>query len=137
MTLKEIIDAMVLFPPLFKDIALIAIILSLVEISPIKVNPWKWLKSFAELPSRLDKLENEVNSDRAFRWRSMILTRADHVRRGDKLSEERWGDTIETIDRYEDFCRDNPGIKNGKAKVAIEYLREKYEIVFKEKDYLI
>ena len=67
----------------------------------------------------------------------MILSRSDDVRRGEKLSEERWSDTIETIDRYEKFCKDHPGIKNGKANVAIEYLHEKHKYVYENKDYLV
>lgn len=137
MTLAEIMDATMFIPPIIKDIACVAIIFSLIEIAPIKINPWKWLKAFVALPSRLDKLEKEVNADRAYRWRSMILTRADFVRRGEKFSEERWNDTVETIDHYEKFCRDNPDVKNGKASTAIEYLRDQYKMAYKEKDYLI
>lgn len=137
MTLAEIMDATMFIPPIIKDIAFVAVIFSLIEIAPVKVNPWKWIKAFIALPSRLDKLEKEVNADRAYRWRSMILTRADFIRRGELLSEERWNDTVETIDHYERFCKDNPDIKNGKASIAIEYLREQYKVAFKENNYLV
>lgn len=143
MTLKEVVDATMLIPPILKDLAAVAIIFSLIEIAPIKLNPWKWIKAFIALPTRLNQLETEFNHDRAFRWRSMILTRADHIRRGDKLSKERWDDTIETIDHYEAYCErqeliKDDGIKflNGKAKVAIAYLREHYRLAYDNNDFL-
>lgn len=142
MSMKEFIDAMTLFPPIFKDIGILAIILSLVQISPIKLNPWTWLKSFAELPSRLAELEKKVDMNELFHWRSMILSRADHVRAGSKLSKERWNHTIETIDDYERACKNleekyGKEFQNGKAKAAIHYLKKKHEVVYETNDYLV
>ena len=136
MNIMDFLNKVVILPPFLIDCTIIAAILGLIEISPLKINPWKWIKSFIQLPTRLNRLENEFNNDRAYRWRSMILSRSDHVRRKDKLSEERWGDTIETIDRYEKYCNDNPEFKNGKATTAIQYLREQYKIVYEKHDYL-
>ena len=140
MNMQEIIDALWLPPLFFKDFAILAIVLSLIEVSPLKVNPWKWLKEFANLPKRLAELERDYLNDKAYRWRAMILARADHVRRGEKLSEERWSDTITTIAYYEDYCHQqeeqHTGFINGKADAAIEYLKKKYKVVYETGDYL-
>ena len=143
MSMKEFIDAMVLFPPIFKDIGILAIILSLVQISPIKLNPWTWLKSFAELPKRLDeqseqikRLEHEFYDDRAFRWRQMIVNRGDRVQDGHKLRREVWNDTIETIDNYEKYCDKHPEFRNELATITIEYMRHKYQEALETKDFL-
>ena len=141
MNIKEFIDAMCLFPPFFKDLAILMAILSLVEISPVKLNPWKWIKKFIELPDRLDKLEQTYNNDKAYRWRRMILATADRVMRGEKLSEERWNDTIETIDNYLNYCEEQERLNsttfiNGKANAAIEYLQDKYKEVLELGDFL-
>lgn len=141
MDMKEFIDAMTLFPPFFKDLAIVSVILSCIQISPLKLNPWSWIKSFIDLPNRLLELEKKVDMNELFHWRSMILSRADHVRQGSKLSKERWNHTIETIDDYERTCKILEGkygkeFKNGKAKAAIHYLKKKHEVVYETNDYL-
>lgn len=136
MTMKEVIDAMLLFPPLFKDVALVALILSLIQISPLKLNPWEWLKSFISLPKRIEKLENEFNDDRAFRWRSMIISRGNRVQDGFKMRKEVWKDTIETIDNYEKYCNQHPNFRNELASMTIAYMRHKYMEACENNDFL-
>lgn len=138
----DIITILGVIPPTVKELGFLMIVLSLVEISPIKFNPWKWLKSFLELPIRLAELEKKVDMNELFHWRSMILSRADHVRLGSKLSKERWNHTIETIDDYERACqilekKFDKEFKNGKAKAAIHYLKKKHEWVYENNDYLV
>ena len=129
MNMKEVIDAMLLFPPFIKDFAIVAVLLSLIEVSPLKLNPWKWLKSFVELPDRVEKLEREFKDDRAFRWRQMIVNRGDKIEDGRKLRREVWKDTMETIDNYEKYCEKNPDFRNELANQTIKYLRDKYQEV--------
>ena len=141
MTAREIIEALWLPPLIFKDLGIIVVILTIIEITPIKLNPWKWIKNFVKLPERLNTLETEYYNDKAYRWRAMILNRSDRVRRGEKLSEERWSDTIETIDRYLEYCAEQEKKKdttfiNGKATAAIEYLQETYKRVLETRDFL-
>ena len=126
MTVQDILTILGGIPPTFKEIGILVILLSLVEISPIKLNPWKWVKSFVALPTRLEKLEREFNDDRAFRWRSMIINRADRVQDGHKLRREVWKDTIDTITNYEKYCTAHPDFRNEFATMTIEYMRHKY-----------
>ena len=142
MTMKDIIDALVLPPLIFKDFVCIAVFLSLIQISPLKLNPWDWIKAFIELPKKVQALETDYYNDKAYRWRSMILSRADRIRRGEKFSEERWNDTIETIDNYEKYCDEqerkrNRKFVNGKAAAAIEYLQNKHKEVLEKNDFLL
>ena len=136
MTMKELIDVMI-FPPVLKDVALLAVILSLVEISPLKLNPWKWIKDFVELPSKIVALETGVSSkimalekmferDKAHRWRTQILHHADAVRRGQKFSKETWDDVIDSCDRYNVYCGLDPDFKNGKTAAAMAFLNRAY-----------
>lgn len=136
MNTQEILELLKVIPPSLKDVGLLVIFLSLIEISPLKLNPWKWFRAFYRLPSRLESLEDEFQKDRIFRWRSQILRRADYIRNGEKFSSETWDDTIDTIDRYEKYCKEHPDVKNGKAKAAIEYLQKKYSVVYETKDFL-
>ena len=138
MTIQDVINLIIEIPPVFKDVGILAVLLGLIEISPLKLNPWKWLKAFYELPSRMEKLENEFDNDRLFRWRGQILRRADYIRTGEKFSKETWDDTIDTIDRYEEYYENHPTLKktNGKANAAIAFLKKKYDEVLEENDFL-
>lgn len=156
MTLKEVIDAMWLPPLFFKDAVIMIVILSLVQISPLKLNPWTWLKSFVELPKRIGAiekriddiesemrnkmqgLERKIDNTDGFRWQSMILVRGDRIRRKEKFSEEMWRSTIETLDNYEHFCEKNKDwFNNGRTEEAMKLLREKYKEVYRKGDYLV
>ena len=143
MTLYEIFTYLKMIPPSIMELGIVIIVLSIVEVTPtIKLNPWQWLRSFAELPKRLAELEKKVDMNELFHWRSMILSRADHVRAGSKLSKERWNHTIETIDDYERACKNleekyGKEFQNGKAKAAIHYLKKKHEFVYENNDYLV
>lgn len=141
MDFAEIAQALAIIPPFFKDCVFLMLVLSLIEVAPVKLNPWKWIKAFIALPKRMEDLEKDFHNDRAYRWRSMILTRSDMVRHGDKLSLERWNDTIDTIDRYTEYCdlceREGVHFINGKAVEAIEFLQKKYREVKDSGDFLV
>ena len=61
----EVASLIDMIPPSIRDLGIMVMLLSIVEIAPVKVNPWRWLKSFAELPAKVEKLENEFKDDRA------------------------------------------------------------------------
>ena len=127
----EAIELINLIPPSIKDIGIAVFVLSIVEIAPVKVNPWQWLRSFAELPKRLENLEHEFNDDRAFRWRSLIFSRARELEKslktGDLFRREWWDDSIETIGNYERYCEGNPNFKNELAVQTIAFFKNQYQ----------
>lgn len=125
MTAKEMIELLV-FPPVLKDIGLLVIILSLVEISPIKLNPWRWFKAFVKMPSRINELENLFERDKAHRWRTQILHFADSVRRKQLFSKETWDDVIDSIDHYNLYCKKHEDFRNGKTTAATAFLNDTY-----------
>jgi len=135
MTIQEIATLIGGIPPILKNCAVIAILLSLVEVSPLKLNPWKWLKAFYQLPGRLEKLEHEFNDDRAFRWRQMIKSYTRQLERGEKFRESEWVEILDTTKRYEDYCEVHPDFKNGYIPDCIEFIRFKHKEVLKTGDY--
>ena len=140
MSMKEVIDAMLLPPLFFKDFAILAVILSLVQVSPLKFNPWTWLKNFIDLPKRLANLEHEFNDDRAFRWRSLIFSRSRLIEKslktGELIRREVWVDTIETIGNYERYCDGHPEFKNELAIQTIEYIKNQYQFALEHNLFL-
>lgn len=127
MSMKEIVDALLLPPLFFKDFAMLAIILGVIQISPLKLNPWNWIKSMAELPKKVNNLEEMFERDRAHRWRTQILHFSDAVRRNkDKYSREMWDDVIDSIDHYNLYCKTHEDFRNGKTTAATAFLNKVY-----------
>ena len=135
MTMKEVVDALLLPPLFFKDFAILAVILGVIQIAPIKLNPWDWLKAMAALPTRITDIENMIEKDRAQRWRTEILHFADAVRRtktddvvckSQLFSKETWDDVIDNIDRYNRYCNAHPEFRNGKTTAATLFLNNYY-----------
>lgn len=131
----DISTIMGVIPPSIKDFGVLVIVLSLVEIAPVKVNPWKWLKSVVCLPQRLEKLETDFNDDRAFRWRQMIKNYTRQLERGEKFRESEWVEILDTTKRYETYCEKHPDFKNGYIPDCIEFIRYKHKEVLKTGDY--
>lgn len=134
MTINEIIEILSI-PSTIKDLTFIAVILSLVEISPLKINPWKWIKSFVAIPKRINDIEDMIERDKAQRWRTEILHFADAVRRTNTsdpvcksqlFSKETWDDVIDNIDSYNRYCNAHPEFRNGKTTAATLFLNNYY-----------
>jgi len=121
----------------YREFGLVIAAMSLVEVIPVKINPWQWVKSFVELPSRLEKLEREFNDDRAFRWRSQIINRSDRIQDGKKLRKEVWEDTIVTIGNYEKYCAAHPEFRNELATMTIAFMRRKYFDAKENNDFIV
>lgn len=134
MTANELMDMLNLCPNIIKDVAAVTICMSLIEIAPVKVNPWKWLKSFWALPSRIDELERAFERDRAHRWRTQILKYSDCVRKGVHYSKETWDDLIDSIDHYNMYCANHTDFKNGRTTAAMAFLNKAYAELLEDPD---
>lgn len=137
----EAIELINLIPPSIKDIGLAVFILSIVEIAPVKVNPWQWLRSFAELPKRLESLEHEFNDDRAFRWRTLIFNRARLIEasisgKGELLRREEWEETLKTMTNYKQYCKDNPKFENDQATETMAFISNSYKFALEHNLFL-
>jgi len=125
MTINEIIEILSI-PSTIKEVALVAVVLSLVEVSPLQLNPWESIKAFAAIPKRLNDIEDMIEKDKAQRSRTEVLHFADSVRRGQMFSKETWDDTIDNIDHYNRYCNGHPEFRNGKTTAATLFLNNYY-----------
>jgi len=135
---------------------IIIVIMSLVEVSKIKINPWstlfEWIGNLlmsgvkAEIlqlrtetegmKKELDGLKRESSEREAKTARIRILRCADEVYRGDKHSKEYFDNVLDDITSYQDYCRTHPAFKNEKAVIAIKRIEQVYERCLKEKTFL-
>lgn len=125
------------------------ILLTLVQIAPIKVNPWTdiaraigrainadVLREIQETRSRLDahiKADEEYNADTI---RSRILRFNNELIRDVPHTKEDFIDILADIDFYEEFCRKHPDYKNNRAVHAIANIGRVYDERLQKHDFL-
>lgn len=119
--------------------------MSLVEIAPIKINPWSWLGSVLNksVITKMDKLEQdvaevkkEVAESSAVTSRYRILRFDDEILHDIKHSKEHFDQILLDIDVYEKFCDEHPDFKNNLAVMAIRHIKSVYEKCSRENSFL-
>lgn len=122
-------------------------ILSRIEVSKIKINPWtairKWIgdtfgkehserlsaleKDNAELKAMLSEHIERTDAREADKARRRILAFDSELRRGKKHTDGEFEDVLETIRQYESYCGAHPDYKNHVAGAAIEHVKSVYQ----------
>lgn len=111
------------------------VILSLIQIAPIKVNPWSTIARFVgrslnvELREHMDLTEAETARYRIIRF-------ADEIRHDVKHTEEHFNQILDDIKKYEDYCKEHPKYPNNKAVSSIEKIKRVYEKCSDENSFL-
>lgn len=129
-------------------ILIILIATTLIQISPIKINPWgslfKWIgkqvnteviEKINKVESRLDKHVKESLEAELRTRRVSILDFSSSVIRGVNYHKEKFDFMIGECDNYEKYCQDN-NIKNGVAEASIAEIRRIYSEHLKNGDFL-
>lgn len=132
------------------------IALTLVQIAPIKINPWSVLaraigkemnKDMMEkleavqtdvknLKEKHDDLRNRMDKGDADECRTRILRFADELRRGVEHSEEFFNQILDDISDYERYCAEHPEYKNSKAVNAIAEIDKVYQKCMEKNSFL-
>lgn len=112
---------------------------TVIEISPIKLNPWKWLARKigrainGEVLEKVDNLEQEIkNMKDTEDERDAKAARARVLRFGDELahdvhhSKEHFDDVLQDITDYEKYCREHPKFENDRMHLTAEYIKSTY-----------
>lgn len=130
--------------------------MSLVEISPIKINPWssfaKWLGRAinADVIKGLDamkatqsetqkRLETHISTDEkreADHCRARILRFNNELLREIPHTKEEFIEVLKDIDDYERYCREHREYANGRAVHAITNIGRVYDERLAKHDFL-
>ena len=121
----------------------IAVLMSIVQVSKIPINPWSWIgnafnkgltktikehgEKIDKLSSKIDDIENQISEDKAMTARYRIIRFDDEIRHGVLHTKEHYDQIIVDIDTYEEFCKKNPWFRNNQAHLAISNIKHKYE----------
>lgn len=134
----------------------LALLLTIVQIAPIKINPWsaiaKWLgRAFtAEVLDKLNEVNNEQKETRSRLEehiqadaeskvddrRTRILRFNNELLRGIPHTKEEFHEVLVDIDVYEAYCRDHEDYKNGRAVHAIANIGRVYDERLQKHDFL-
>ncbi|MEI3298104.1 hypothetical protein [Dysosmobacter welbionis] len=128
---------------------LLLILMTLVQIAPIKINPWSTLAKAigkavnADVTSRLaeieEKLDGHIKTDdrrTADNLRAQILHFNNELLRPIYHTKEEFIEVLAKIDEYDRYCERNPDYPNNRAVLAIENIREVYMERLKKRDFL-
>jgi hypothetical protein len=127
----------------------VLLLLTLIQISPIKIDPWtaifraigrafnaELLKEVRDVRSTLDnhiKADDERNADE---HRARILRFNNELIREIPHTKEEFIDVLADIDYYESYCRDHPDYKNNRAVFAIANIGKSYTERLEKHDFL-
>ena len=115
----------------------LALISGLVEISPIKLNPWSAIKNFftantkilaalENLDARVKNLEVNNAEEKAVNARIRILRFGDEILHHINHTKEHYEQTMMDIDLYETYCDEHPDFKNQITIMNIQIIKEQY-----------
>ena len=113
-------------------VMLILILMSLIQIAPVKLNPWDkifaWLgkKMNGQMQKQLDELRKQVSDIWINSHRQSILTFARECRADMHHDAEEWNHILSVADEYEVYCQKNV-VSNGVVKADTEYIRRLYQ----------
>lgn len=123
--------------------------MTLIQIAPIKVNPWSSIAKAVGRAINSDVLEElkEVKKDladhiridgeqNADEHRARILRFNNELLRDIPHTKEEFIDVLADIDFYERYCDEHKGYKNNRAKHAITNISRVYDDRLREHDFL-
>lgn len=118
---------------------------TLVQIAPIKVNPWSWVAKAvgrainAEVIQKVDKLEedlrnlkNHTEEQTVKGCRIRILRFGDEILHGVHHSKEHFDQILLDITDYENYCKDHPRFKNNMTAITTSVIMQTYQECWKE-----
>lgn len=131
------------------------VLLTLLQIAPIKINPWSAIAKTvgrainAEVLKELDEMKSvqkdtrerlerhiEVGNERdADNKRASILQFNMEIVRNIRHTREDFIEVLTHIDAYEQFCTDHPNYPNSRAVIAIANIKRVYEERLQKNDF--
>ena len=122
---------------------------TIIEVSPIKFNPWSALAKAigrainSEVLSEVNKMKTEVSSikdelaeQRAINSRVRILRFGDELLHDVKHSKEHFDQILKDITDYENYCETHPKFENDMTVLTTERIKEVYSDCWKNHTFL-
>lgn len=130
-------------------VGIVLAFLTLVQIAPIKVNPWTAIGKaigraingdvIEKLEETRKTLDNHIKTDdarNADSHRSTILRFNNELLRDIPHTREEFIEILGEIDFYEQYCNDHPEYKNNRATHAVANIKRVYDDRLIKHDFL-
>lgn len=134
----------------------ILVLMTLIQVTPIKINPWTWLgrcigraingevlEKVESLNGKVETLSVDFANNKAEdeeEWislsRSHILRFGDELLHGVPHSKEHFDQILLDITKYEHYCDTHPDFPNGKAIATIKQIKKIYQTCLDENNFL-
>jgi hypothetical protein len=127
----------------------VLLVMTVVQITPIKFNPWSWLgkcigraingevlANVVELKAELEDHKARSEERHATLCRSHIMRFGDEVLHGIPHSKEGYDSILLDIDSYEEYCDKHPEYKNNVAIATIAHIKKMYQRHLEEDSFL-
>ncbi len=126
-----------------------ALLLTLIQIAPIKLNPWTAIGKAVghavngDVMEKLEEtrkiLDNHIKTDDARNadlHRTKILQFNNELLRDIPHTREEFIEVLSEIDFYEKYCKNNPDYKNNRATHAVANIKRVYDDRMMKRDFL-
>ena len=129
---------------LLKGGGIVFALLTLVQITPIKVNPWSAIARaigkaliggdiMAKLEEHIrvdDERDADMHRYRLLRFNTELLRKTRHTK-------EEFDEILYSVTYYERYCQDHPKYENNRAVLAIENIKRAYRECLETNDFLL
>jgi hypothetical protein len=132
------------------------VILTLIQISPLKIDPWSTLakaigkainadvlervnsfeKKLDDVSTKLENMRNEEAERNAVECRTRILRFGDEILHGMEHSKEHFTQILRDITQYEQYCEDHPKFPNNNTVITSQVIKDTYRKRWAEHDFL-
>ena len=125
------------------------VLMTLIQITPIKINPWSWiakrigraingevLEKVNTLAEDVKDLKDTDDEQWASLSRSHILRFGDELLHGVAHSKEHFDQILLDISKYEAYCESHPDYLNGVANATIKQIKKTYQKCLEDNSFL-
>lgn len=125
------------------------VLLTLIQIAPVKINPWSSIAKAVgraingEVLEKVSKLDQEMQGVRAamaegkaVNCRARILRFGDECLHGERHTKEHFDQTLRDIAAYERYCEDHPDFENNVTELTSDRIKEIYRHCLTNDDFL-
>lgn len=111
---------------------IVIMVLSLVEISPIKINPWTWLAKDLQKFLGIADIRTQIEEYEVKNARTRIIRFSDELENNVWHSEEMYRLVFDDIDRYDKYCETHPKFINNRGQAAKQHVKDNYSKCLRE-----
>ena len=127
----------------------IAAISVVIQITPVKINPWSWLarkigkaingdmmEEFKAMRKDLDDMKNEMEATNAKNLRTKIIRFSSEIRAHQLHTKDYFDEILDDITAYELYCDAHKDFKNNITDISSGLIKDTYKRCLAENEFL-